>query len=333
MALLAAQYPTLIDVAKLMDPDGKAATIAEVLSQTNEALLDIPFIMANDRLGHRTTLRTSLPMATWRLLYGGVPYSKASTAQITDGMGMLEAFSFVDKALADMAADIASFRFSEDKAFIEGMNQQMAQTLFYGNLATNPASFTGLAPRYNTVNVSTSEAANNVIDAGGTGTDNTSIWLVVWGEETVHGIFPKGTKAGLSHMDVTTPAPVDAPDGSGKMLAYQTHYKWDIGFTARDWRYIVRICNIDVSDLAGGSPVNLQRLMIRAMNKIPNLNAGRAAWYCNRTVKTWADIQATEKTTLAFQSVEDAQGRTLTKFRGIPIRCVDQILNTEARVV
>jgi hypothetical protein len=333
MALIAAQYPTLIDMAKLLDPDGKAATVAEILSQTNEALMDIPFIMANDRFSHRTTLRTSLPQATWRLLYGGVPYSKSTTAQITDSMGMLESFSFVDKAMADAATDLGLFRLSEDKPFIEGMNQTMAQTLIYGNIASNPAAFTGLAPRYNTVSVGTSEIANNVIDGGGTGSDNTSIWLVIWDESTVHGIFPKGSKAGLSQNDVTTTAPVDAPDGSGKMLAYQTHYKWDMGVSVRDWRYIVRICNIDVSDLAGGSPINIQRLMIRAMNKIPNLNAGRAAFYCNRTVKTWADIQATEKTTLAFQTVEGAQGKPVTQFRSIPMRTLDQILNTEARVV
>ena len=123
-------------------------------------------------------------------------------------------------------------------------------------------------------------------------------------------------------------------DGSGgKYQAYQTTYQWKCGLTVRDWRFAVRIANIDVPSLSGGSPVNLQRLFIRAIAKVPSLKLGRPVFYVNRAVKTWADIQQTEKPTLGFHTVEDAQGNPLTAFRGIPIRLVDQLLNTEARVV
>ena len=332
MATIGANYLTFTDLAKRSDEMGKITDVIEMLNQTNDILLDMPWIQGNLPTGHKTTIRTGIPQATWRLLYQGAQPTKSTTTQITDTCGMLETYSVVDKDLADLNGNAPEFRLSEDRAFIEGMNQQMAQTIFYGNIATNPERFQGLSPRYNTLVTATAQTAVNVIDAGGVGSTNCSIWLVAWGENTVHGIYPKGSKAGLVHEDVTTPAPID--DGSGgKYQAYQTKYQWKCGLTVRDWRFVVRICNIDASLLSGGSPVNLQRLMIRAMNKLPSMKLGRAVFYVNRAVKTWADIQATEKTTLAFKSVTDAQGEEFTKFRGIPVRLSDQLLNTEARVV
>lgn len=332
MATIGATNATLIDWAKRTDASGAMEKIVEILNQTNELLDDMQWIEGNLPTGHKTTLRTSLPQATWRLLYQGVPYNKSTTSQITDTCGMLETYSLVDKDLADLNGNTSEFRLSEDRAFIEGMNQQMAATLIYGNANVNPERFTGLAPRYNTVNTATSQTANNVIDAGGTGSNNTSIWLVCWGDQTVHGIFPKGAQAGLQVQDVTTAAPVS--DGAGGVYqAYQTKYQWKCGLTVRDWRYVVRICNIDVPSLAGGTPPNLYRFMVRAMNKLPSMGMGTPVFYCNRAVKTWMDIQAMEKTTNAFATVMSNQSQPITTFRGVPIKTIDQILNTEARVV
>ena len=333
MATLASSYPTLVDVTKRLDPDGKPAVVAELLSQLNEPLADIPWIEGNLPTGHKTTVRTGIPAATWRQLNYGVIPTKSSTAQITDVCGMLETYSVIDKDLADLNGNTAAFRLTEDTAFIEGMHQQFTQALFYSSVAANPERITGLSPRYSSLSAGN---ASNIIDAGGTASVNTSIWLVVWGPNTIHGIYPKGTKAGLAHEDVTTAAPI--PDGNGGLYqAYQTKYQWKCGLTVRDWRYAVRICNIDTSASAGGlqstTPPNLYRLMVRAMNKIPSLKMGRPAFYVNRAVKTWADIQAMEKTTLAFQSIIDAQGQPFLTFRGVPVRLTDQLLNTEARVV
>ncbi|MCQ4021275.1 major capsid protein, partial [Klebsiella pneumoniae] len=126
--------------------------------------------------GHRTTIRSGLPSATWRLLNYGVQPSKSTTVQVTDGIGMLETYAEIDKSLADLNGNTAEFRLSEDRAFIEAMNQQMAQTLFYGDTSVNPQQFMGLSSRYSDL---TATNAQNIIDAGGTGTDNTSIWLIV----------------------------------------------------------------------------------------------------------------------------------------------------------
>jgi hypothetical protein len=332
MATIGTNSLTFADLATRSDEMGKITDVIEILNQSNEIIPDVMWLEGNLPTGHKTTIRTGLPSATWRLLYQGAVPQKSTTAQITDTCGMLETYSVVDKDLADLNGNTAAFRLSEDVAFLEGMSQQFGQTLFYGDISANPERFHGLTARYNTVTVANSQTAVNVIDCGGSGSNNMSVWILAWGDRSVHGIYPKAAKAGLQHEDVTTPAPVS--DGAGGFYqAYQTKYQWKCGLTVRDWRYIVRLCNIDLPNLAGGSPINLQNFLIRGINKIPNMKVGRMFIYGNRAFKTWADIQACSKSTLAFTTVEDAQGQTITKFRGIPIRTCDQLLNTEARVV
>ncbi|MDN0442938.1 hypothetical protein FCY18_12490 [Escherichia coli] len=319
---------TLADWGKRVDPNGKVDKIIELLGQTNPILQDMPFVEGNLPTGHRTTIRSGLPSATWRLLNYGVQPSKSTTVQVTDSVGMLETYAEVDKSLADLNGNTAEFRLSEDRAFIEAMNQQMAQTLFYGDSSVNPQQFMGLSSRYSSLSAGN---AQNIIDAGGTGTDNTSIWLVVWGENTVHGIFPKGQKAGIQMEDKGQVTLEDA--NGGKYEGYRTHYKWDNGLALRDWRYVVRIANIDVSNLSEpSSAANIAKLMVKALHGIPNRGMGRPVFYMNRTVGQALDLQSLEKTSLAI-SVKETEGEWWTSFRGVPIRETDALLETEARVV
>jgi hypothetical protein len=346
-ALIGTTALTYADWAKRIDDDGKTATIINLLSQTNEILQDMLIVESNGPTSHKTTVRTGLPAATWRLLNYGVAKTKSTTAQVTDTIGMLETYSEVDKDLADLNGNTAEFRLSEDMAFLEGMNQQMAGTLFYGNTAVNPERFMGLSPRYNTVTSATAQTALNVIDAGGTQSTNTSVWVVVWGPNTIHGLFPKGKISGLQHRDL---GEWPVTDANGNLYqAYRTHFKWDMGFTVRDWRFGVRIANIDVTLLSGGSAANLITGLIRAVHRLPvapvelsteqssdapdkgAMSMGRTAIYCNRTIRTYLDIQAVNKTNVLLQLIQ-WQGKTITTFRGVPIRTCDQILNTEARI-
>lgn len=318
---------TLADWGKRVDPNGKIDKIIELLSQTNDILTDMLFVEGNLPTGHRTTVRSGLPTATWRKLNYGVQPSKSTTVQITDATGMLEAYAEVDKSLADLNGNTSEFRLSEDRAFIESMNQNMAQTLFYGDTSINPERFMGLSSRYSSKSAGNSQ---NIIDAGGTGTDNTSIWLIVWGENTCHGIFPKGQKAGLNHQDLGEQTLTD--DAGGKYQGYRSHYKWDNGLTLRDWRYVVRIANIDVSDLSTGSAANIVTQMVKALHRIPNRGMGKPVFYMNRTVAQALDLQSLDKDSLAL-SVKETEGEWWTAFRGIPIRETDALLETEARVV
>lgn len=354
MAVIGSGALTYADWASRIDgPDkGKIAYIIEMLSQTNEIMLDMLVIEGNLPTGHKSTVRTGLPTATWRLLNYGIVPTKSTTAPITDTAGNLEAESQLDRDIAALNGGTAEFRLSESRAFLEGMNQQMAATLIYGNTSVNPERFTGLTPRYNTVSTATALSAANVIDAGGLGTDNTSIWIVTWGADTTVGFFPKGKNAGLAHEDMGMQRVQDVNQtfATGAYYwAWVDHYKWELGLAVRDWRYNVRIANIDVSDLQTVNAANIINALIRGLNRLPTTGGGststttsdapsiqgamgRTVIYANRTVKTYLELQAMNKTNVLLQ-LSEFNGRPVTTFRGTPVRTVDAILNTEARVV
>lgn len=331
MAALTATHPTLLDVAQTLDPNGGIAEVAEVLTETNPILLDLPFFEGNMPDGHKTSVRTGLPGVTWRKLYGGVQPSKSTVASVRDTSGMLEAYAEIDKALADLNGNSAAWRKQEERPFIEAMNQEMADTLFYGNEGSEPEAFTGLSPRFN---LSTAINGENVIKADGAGTDNTSIWLCVWGQTTGHGFYPKGSKAGLSIEDKGQ-VTIESVDGNGgRMEAYRTHYRWDMGLVVRDWRYFVRVCNIDrsalVKDAASGS--DLPDLMFRAMTQIPNLGMGKPVFYMSRNTLSFLRRQLERATRSSTLQSRNVGGIWTESFQDIPIRRCDALAADEALV-
>ncbi len=338
MATLSTNNLTLADWAKRTDPEGRVPVVAELLSQTNEVLEDCVFKEGNLPTGDRVVIRTGLPSVYWRALNQGIPSSKSTTAQVDEACGILEARSEVDKDLAMLNGNTAQFRLSEDVAFLEAMNQTQATTLFYGNPATDPKQFLGLATRY-----SNSSAGNgqNVLKAGGSGSDNTSIYLVVWGDNTVYCPFPKGSAAGLMHEDLGEQTVYNS-DGT-RLQAYATRYQWKNGLVVKDWRYVVRICNIDVSDLMTQSGTQeasdataIIKLMSRALYRIPNMAMGRAAFYMNRTVHSGLAIAALDKSQYVLKVNEGLSQfgtpYSWLTFQGVPLRKVDAIINTESLV-
>jgi len=340
MATLSTSNLTLADWAKRTDPDGRVPIIAELLSQSNEILEDCVFKEGNLPTGERVVIRTGLPTVYWRALNQGIPNSKSVTAQVDEACGMLEARSEVDKDLAMLNGNTAQFRLSEDTAFLEAMNQTMASTLFYGNPGTDPKQFLGLAPRYSALTGSNN--AQNVISAGGSdATSNTSVYLVVWGDNTVYCPFPKGSKAGLMHEDLGEQTVYNS-DGT-RLQAYATRYQWKNGLVVKDWRYVARICNIDTDDLiaqtttqAATAATALIKLMSRALYRIPNMAMGRAAFYMNRTVHSGLAIAALDKSQ-AVLKINDGLSQfgmpySWLSFQGVPLRRTDVIVNTEAVV-
>ena len=338
MATLATSNLTLADWAKRSDPDGRIPIIAELLSQSNEILEDCVFKEGNLPTGERVVVRTGLPAVYWRALNQGIPNSKSTTAQVDEAAGILEARSEVDKDLAMLNGNTAQFRLSEDTAFLEAMNQTQASTMFYGNPGTDPKQYLGLAPRYSSLSAAN---AQNILSAGGSGSDNTSVYLVVWGDQTVYCHFPKGSKAGLIHEDLGEQTVYNS-DGT-RLQAYATRYQWKNGMVVKDWRYVVRICNIDVSDLIGqtgtqaaSAATNIVKLMARSLYRIPNMAMGRAAFYMNRTVHSGLSIAALDKSQYVLKINEGLSQfgtpYSWLSFLGVPLRRVDAIINSEAVV-
>jgi len=327
---------TYLDLANRLDPNDKVAAIIELLNETNEIIDDMKSKEGNLMTGNKTTVRTGLPSATWRLLNYGVQPSKSQTKPVVDTTGNLEAYAEVDKDLAKLNGNTAAFRLSEDRAFLEAMNQEMAETLFYGNVAVDPEKFTGLSARYDHLQsaVDVNDIGYNVLDGGGdTVGEQTSVWLIVWGDSTMHGIYPKGSVAGFKHQDLGEETLTDA--AGGLYQGYRTHYKWEIGLTVRDWRYAVRIANIDWPDTVEGEATDhtadLVSLMIEAVEMIPNLNMGTPVFYMRREIRTALRNQIRTDSNVQL-TVDTVSGKRVVSFDEIPVKRVDQLLNTEAVV-
>lgn len=342
-------WPTMLDVANRMDPEGKIPIIAEMLSQCNEMTDDMPYVEANEHTGHEFVYRTSIPAGSWFGYNQGVPYGKSTTAKARVGLGMLRDYSQVDRTLAEHSGDSEKFRESEDVAFLEGMSQTIAQTFVYGNTVQTPAEFMGFEPFYNTVNSNTAQNAANVISGGGTGSSNSSLLLIGWSPETVFGLFPRGSKAGLYMEDKGTVVPGFDAVGN-RFEAYTAMFEQQVGFCPKDWRYGVRLANLDTTNagLAGPNAYDLfagMDQMLLLFPKNTKMASGivksdapddaatgvRSVFYCNRTIRHWMNIQAMRNRNVLL-TINDYDGRVVESYRGVPIKIVDQLLNSESTV-
>jgi hypothetical protein len=275
MAVLAATNPTLMDVAKLREPDGGMTTdVVDMLSQSNPLIEHGTFMEANGGTFHRSSQRTGIP----------------------------------DPKLADMATDVGQFRLLEAAGHIEGMRQSFAEAALYAYSTTSPEKFNGIMPRYNSLSAASGE---NIIDAGGTGSDNASILIVNWSPRTVFFTYPKGSSAGIQRIDLG----------------------WDVGLVVRDWRHIVRIANIDVSNLiAQSNAAAILELLAIAMDKFPDDGmGGRRVIYVPRTVSSMLRIQTMKQANVQL-TVGGEEGRKKVRFDDVPIEKLDQLLLTESRV-
>jgi len=337
MATIGNNVLTLSDHAKRVDPDGKTPMIVEMLSQENAALDDMPFMEGNTATGHEATIRSGLPAVFYRKMNMGVPKSKSTTVQVTENAAELVGRSELDVKVANRNGNTGTFRLSESKAFVMAMGQQQATTLIYGTKA-NPEEYVGFAARYSDLS---SVNAENILPAGGSGSDNTSIFLVGWGGETVFGVYPKGSKAGLDHEDLGV---IDAFDANNdRFRAYADIYTWDNGLVVKDWRYVVRIPNIDISDLvaktgtqAESAATNITRLMSRSIARLPAIRSVTPVFYVNRTVGSHLMEMAMDKNS-SFVGFKDARNQfgdnihQLT-FMDVPVKIMDVIVNNEAVV-
>ena len=334
MATLTAQNPTLLDLAQARDPDGSIATVVEMLHEVNEIMADWSFMEGNLPTGHRSVIRTGLPTVTWRKLYGGVQPDKSQREQVTDTCGMLAAYNEVDADLVELNGNTNEFRLSEASATIESMGQALVDTLFHGDTEVNPERFTGFSSRYNDLSAANAE---NIIDAEGTGSDNASIWLIYWGPNTCHGIIPKGSNAGMTITDKGVVTVEDASDGSntGRMEAYRMYFAQKAGLTLKDWRYVVRIANIDRSlltaDISTGA--NLPELMFEALELIPSMAGNtRGAFYMDRQLRTKFRQQLANETKQSTLQFENVGGVKSMVFNEVPIRRCDALAPNEAQV-
>ena len=332
MATLGNSFVDLIDIYKQQDGRGSFVPVIEMLMEMNPILEDAIAVECNKGSTHLHTVRTGLPSVAWGKLYQGIPNSKGRTAQVEDTTGFVEGLSTVDKRLLELSTNEGAVRLSEAQAFLESMAQEVATKMFYGDTASDPEEFMGLAPRFNSLSASN---GNQIIDAGGTGSDNTSIWFVTWGDNQCNLLYPKGTSAGVQREDMGDQRVLD---GSGNAYyAKEEKFSWHVGMAVKDWRYVSRIANVDVSLMEAGS-VALYDFMRKAYYQLQNrrVAGGKIAIYCNRDVLEALDALATNagaSDNFVRLKPMEIEGKEVMTYRGIPIREVDALLNNEAQVV
>ena len=345
MATLTQKFLSMADVYKRTDGFGNVATIMEMMNGTAQDIFtDFTMMECNDGTKHIYTTRTGLSAPGWGALYEGIVQGKTTTQQVTETTGFVEKLISVDKRVLELAgANAAAIRAQESEADIEAMAQELVTAMFYHNTATDARKPKGLAPRYGVK--ATSGAGNQIIDAGGTGSDNSSIWFVTWGGSGLNMIYPKGSAAGIVQEDKGEQRVTDA---AGKpYFVMEELIKAHCGFALGDYRRCARIANLDMSDVAAGS-VDLWAQMLKGYYRVHGLRnqnvkvtndtmPGRTVIYCNRTIlealhALSVGTGTAAKAALSLRPME-IEGKEILTYMGIPIRETEALLNTEARVV
>lgn len=323
---------TMYDVAQQVGSSGKGEDMArqkiiEMQAQTNEIWQALPIQTCNDGTKEKAVLRTALPDVAWRMINQGVKATKSSSEQIAFTTGGVEGRAEIDERLMQLNKNSNVFRLNENYAHQEAMSQKMCTTLFYGDEHTNPASFTGLGAYFYDKTTQEDVYAKQIIDAGGSGNNLTSLWIVTFAPDTVYGIVPEGIPAGYQYNDMGKEKVTDKQGGA--YYAYVSQFKWDLGLAVKDPRYVVRVANIDTTSFDDNN--NFIRKLIMGYNQIHNPDHGRTFIFCNRQVQTYLAILASEKKNVNLR-LDEFAGKKIEHFWGAPILRNDAILNTESQV-
>lgn len=340
MATLVQSTLSLVDDMKRRGVDGKYQVIEALNDTSQDILTDFMWEECNDGTKHTHGIRTGLPTVSWGALYEGIPQSKSQTQQVTDTTGFVEGLSQVDTRALKLAKDEALLRESESRPFTEAMAQELVTALFYHNSATNARLPKGLGARFGTL--ANSGAGNQIVDGGGVGSDNTSIWFVEWSYHGVKALYPEGTDAGIHQQDKGEQRVLDA--NGNPYFVKEELIEAHLGFAVKDWRRVSRVANIDVSDLQAGT-VDIYGLLRKAYYKLHNRRVSKVrdqeassnlVMYCNKDILEALDAEGTNSGAsdnfTRLRPIE-LQGKEVMSYRSIPIRETDALLNTEARVV
>ncbi len=330
-AALANNLPTLLDMVRLRAPDGDIAKIVEVMQTQNPLLQDMVWQEANGKMGHAVSARTGLPSVGWKKFNEGVAPSKSKYDQFNESIGMLEGLAKCDIDLAQMApGGPGAYRLKESMGFMQALNKEMETAFFYHSTKSAPEKINGLSPRLDTI--SGNPYSNQIIQSSvtGSGNDQTSVWVVGWGPNSVYGIYPEGSTGGIQHEDL---GKILTKDGGGvnELLMYVDNWKWKAGLAVEDARQLVRVANIDTTNLAKTGHALIDDLTM-AVEGMYSLEGVRPVIYCNRKIRTYLRLQITDSTRNSTLSMENIAGKMVLHFDGIPVRRTDALTNTEATI-
>lgn len=338
---MANEVLTLLDIARLKNPDGSIDTkIVEVLNESNEILWDAPHVQCNNGTQHVFHQITDEPSGQWFKFNDGFEDEKFGAKALADTCGMLGTYSEVDYEMWKQNKLDAGWRFNKEKTFISGLSKTMAGAMFYADATKSPEKIHGFAPRYAKMSTAETNLGYNILSGDGTGADNTSMWLIGWAPEKVHCLYPEGTQPMYKMEDLGR---VTKEVNGKKREVVRSYHTWYNGICVEDWRFVIRIANIDKSDLATAGDAtdtscNLLKLMIQAIDRLPqqDLAGVKLCFYARQHVHTALKMKLLSKGNL-FLSMEDftTAGNIVRKrlsFMGVPVGRVDQLSDAESVV-
>jgi len=317
---------TWAEVAKRLAPDRGTLAIAEVLEEEWPIFTHLPWVEANDNMSHREARRLSLPTPSWRKVNSGVAVTASRTTPVIDTIGLCEDYSEIDVEIINAFKDRKQARITEARAHLAGMRQEMDATLLYGSTNTTPEEFNGLATR-----MSSLVTAANVLNAGGSGSDLTSIYVVMPGVDKVFMVYPRNSALGIQQQDlgeVTVSDATTSKASTSQFQAYRDHFVVKAGLVVKDDRCIGRIANIETT---GTTNIFDEDDLITLIHRMPK---GLKHIYVNDTIAIQMHKAMKDKNNVSFEpgKGDGLFGQEVARCLGNPIYKADEILITESAI-
>lgn len=285
------------------------------LAKRNDLLQFAPWYTSSDGAFHKSLKAVRLGKGKFTKINGPVPTISSSSDTVTDPITYYQADSIVDDTLLKTAKDRTKVRDSEDVANTQGFLNDWLYQLIYNTDATD--GLLGFAPRRPSID------NKYTWSAGGTTGNQSSMYLMEFGQQGFNFRYPEGARPGIS-TDDRGRVRVSTPDGTGSMWAWIRHFEMIAGIEIKDERALQRLANVLVT-----STTITAANFIKMKNQLPNRGKDAVA-FCNRTIHSIIENSAYEKSNMAY-SIRDVEGfGPVTRFVGIPVMMMESILDTES---
>lgn len=315
--------------------DGSYIELADVVSQQNELIPRIPFFPSNKPFENKSRRNVTQFEPSARVPNEGAVVGVNESEQITDTLIRFETEIAVDELDLVGINDPAMWFTEQVEETAMGFGKKVADQFIDGDFLADPGKeFNGLRLRSNSlpaVETDVSDRFYNVVNGGGSGSDNMSIYLVGLGKKGVHGIYFKNGQAGLQ---INRKGRQRVLDASGNPYWAETaQMLWDVGLVATEHRKYGRICNIDNSALTldAATGANISQLMIKLVNYVVIDPSLTYVWLANNKVKTYFHTQRDAKANIQIGWEED-NGIKSPTFAGFPILRMDTMGIADALV-
>lgn len=311
--ILSTSHLNLAEAQKRALYDGSRNILAE-LEQTHEILRVAPWYPSSNGTIHKYVKAKKLGAGGFVDINGAIPTLSSETdveiMQICDYEGL----SKVDEKLLSDCENPKGVRDSEDLMNAEGMMCDWESKVIYGD-----ADFKGLAMLRPAVE------AKRVWDAGASGSNCTSAWLVEWGDHGVNFRYPNAAQPGLINEDRGRSL-VNAPNGAGEYYAWVRFFAIKAGLHVYNEKCLLRMASIATT---GTTNLFNTKMAIEMKATLPH-KGKYATWLVNSTVYAQMENELYNKANAQY-SRKDIEGfGPILECLGIPVICVDAIVDTEA---